>query len=289
MTIAGSASYVSLRMLLISKWLPIVLVCAAGSAAAQERSWSEEHISTRISRATLDSISARGRAMAGYDAAAWHGTDAIRLLKPGPGQITGYVAKQQDDGRWEVVFGRLDATRDTFLIAYRAQQATPGDTAFTATAEVPPVADTRYFAGAARALATALQDFGRLQRPYNAIVLPVVGSADWYVYLVPAPTRWGYWPLGADRRYRIAPDGNSILEKRQLHNAVLEYGPPPPNAAPTAGSHTAVLADEVEDTDVFFVLTRLPRVPEYIVSASYFFRIQTDGQITAYDRDSSEK
>ena len=138
--------------------LILALALAASLAAAQEKPWSEEHLSARISRATLDSISARGRAMAEYDAAAWHGTDAMRLLKPAPGQVTGYVARQMDDDRWEVVFGRLDAARDTFFIAYRTVQVTAGDTVFTATAETPPVADAGYFAGAARALALAIQD-----------------------------------------------------------------------------------------------------------------------------------
>lgn len=32
---------------------------------------------------------------------------------------------------------------------------------------------------------------------------------------------------------------------------------------------------------------RKPQVPEYIVSQSFYFRIDVDGQITAYDRDST--
>ena len=70
-----------------------------------------------------------------------------------------------------------------------------------------------------------------------------------------------------------------------MHNAVIEYGPPPPGATRATGSHTAVVADAVEDTDVFLVLTRQPLSPEYIVSETYFFGIQTDGRITAYDRE----
>jgi hypothetical protein len=152
------------------------------------------------------------------------------------------------------------------------------------------VLDTGYYVRAARALDLAKRDFGKQSRPYNSVVLPIVGTGEWFVYLVPAPTRTGYWPLGADVRYQITPDGRSLLAKRRLHNTVLEYGPPKPGVdRPAAGYHSAVLADEPEDTDVFLVLTRRPQVPEYIVSASYYFRIDTDGRITAYDRDTGAR
>lgn len=36
-------------------------------------------------------------------------------------------------------------------------------------------------------------------------------------------------------------------------------------------------------------LTRRPRVPEYIASATFYFRIDLDGRITAYDRDPKAK
>ncbi len=36
---------------------------------------------------------------------------------------------------------------------------------------------------------------------------------------------------------------------------------------------------------MFLVLIRQPRVPEYIVSQTFYFRIDLDGRITAYDRE----
>lgn len=114
---------------------------------------------------------------------------------------------------------------------------------------------------------------------------------EWYVYLVPAPTRAGYWPLGADTRYRISGDGRRLREKRRLHNTVMEYGPPEGRSGETlaARSHSAVLDDRPEDTDVFHVLSRRPQVPEYIVSETFYFRIDVDGRITAYDRESAPR
>ncbi len=91
-------------------------------------------------------------------------------------------------------------------------------------------------------------------------------------------------------RYRVTRDGRTISDRRRLHNAVLEF---PPASKPEAGSrlvfgsHAAVLADRPEDTDVFHVLTREPRVPEYIVTRSYYFRVDVDGHIAAYDRDTN--
>jgi hypothetical protein len=202
--------------------------------------------------------------------------------------VRGYLARRRADGLWEVVFGRSSASTDTFYVAYRAVQARPESEAFLASAVEPVEGDTGYLARAARALALASKDLGQVARPYNRVVLPMPDSTGWYVYLMPAPTRAGYWPLGADTRYRISNDGREIRDKRRLHNTVLEYGPPQKadGARIEAGYHSAVLDDRPEDTDVFLVLSRKPQVPEYIVSQSFYFRIDVDGRITAYDRGS---
>ena len=272
------------RRLLLALLLPVPVL-------AQQRPWSTQHLSNRIPREELDAISARGRQLAGYDAAAWHGTDAVQALHPVQARVAGFVARRQANGRWEVVFGRPSADADTFYIAYRALQAAAGDTVYSAEAVTPIEADTGYFARAARAIDLAAHDFGGASRPYNPAILPIEGSDESFVYLVPAPTRFGYWPLGADVRYRVSADGRRLLERRRLHKALIEYGPPPrvKGEELKSGFHTAILADRPEDTDVFLVLTRRPRVPEYIVSATFYFRIDLDGRITAYDRDPKDK
>ena len=264
-----------------------LVLSPAWPLASQEPSWSLEHLSDRIPRTELDAITGRGRQLAAYDMAAWHGTDAVLALHPAGDRVRSYIARGRQDGLWEVVFGRPSTDTDTFYVAYRAVQAARGDTSFTAEALEPAFADTEYYARAARALGVGGADLGRVSRPYNSVVLPVTKSGEWLVYLMPAPTRAGYWPLGADTRYRITRDGRNILEKRRLHNTVIEYGPPPARdgAELKAGYHTAVLDDRPEDTDVFLALTRQPRVPEYIVSQTFYFRIDRDGRITAYDRE----
>lgn len=262
-----------------------LVVTTVRPAAAQQQPWSTEHQDESL-RPELDAITARGRLLAEYDQAAWHATDALMALRPDPNQLTGYLARRRADGLWEVVFGRLDAERNAFLIAYRAVQRGVGDTSYLATTVSPRESDPDWYARAARALDAARGAFGTANRPYNAMVVPANGASDWFVYLVPAPTRAGVFPLGGDARYRISADGRTLLERRRLHNAVLEYtGMQKEGAKAIAGSHTAVLDDRPEDTDVFHVLSREPKLPEYIASRSYYFRVDLDGSITAYRHD----
>ena len=251
-------------------------------ASAQQLPWSTEHQDESF-RPELDAITARGRLLAEYDRAAWHATDAVFALHPDQSAVRGYLARRRADGLWEVVFGRLDPATNAFVIAYRAIQRSPGDTAYGATALSQRESDTDHYARAARALDVARGAFGPANRPYNAMVIPASAEGDWFVYLVPAPTRPGVFPLGGDARYHVSADGRSLIARRRLHNTVLEYtGRTKPNAEQVASYHTAVLDDRPEDTDVFHVLSREPKLPEYIASQSYVFRVDLDGRITAY-------
>jgi hypothetical protein len=254
-------------------------------AAAQQLPLSTERADESF-RPELDAITARGRLLAEYDRAAWHATDAVLALHPDENLVRGYLARRRADGLWEVVFGRLDAQASAFQIAYRAVQRSAGDTSYMATALSPRESDPEWYARAARALDVARAAFGAASRPYNAVVVPASDEGDWFVYLMPAPTRPGVFPLGGDARYRISGDGRTMLERRRLHNAVIEYTRMQKQGAnAVAGTHTAVLDDRPEDTDVFHVLSREPRLPEYIVSRNYFFRVEVDGRITAYKHD----
>jgi hypothetical protein len=46
-----------------------------------------------------------------------------------------------------------------------------------------------------------------------------------------------------------------------------------------AGSHNTLVSDLPEDTDVFHVLTRRPRVFEYVFTPRYLYMINEDGSI----------
>lgn len=233
------------------------------------------------SKAELAAIAERGRNLAGYDAAAWHATDAVMALMPPQGSIQRYVARRTDKG-WVVAFGRLDRGRDAFLVTYEATEAGAPDR-FTAAKVDPPRAATGFERGAARAMDAVMGDFLKSnppRRPYNIAALPADAGSFW-VYLVPAPTKPGVWPLGGDLRYKIAADGAKVLEKRQLHASIIEIEPPrgEPDALSVMSLHTHILSDVPEDTDVFHVLAREPRRPEMIVAKGNTFTVKEDGSI----------
>jgi len=223
----------------------------------------------------LAEITERGRMLYSYDQAAWHSTDAVLALSPPKDSFERYVA-QEKDGRWIVAYGKLNAARDKFLISYEAKQgATPKD--FTVTKLDPAKVDTGFNLLASLAVDLATKDFGTVNRPYNVAVLPAK-SKQFYVYLLPAQTKVGVFPLGADVRYLISADGSKIVEKRQLHKSVIEFAPPA-ESTPQMGYHIAILDDIPEDTDVFHVLARQPSIPEWVVTNKYVYQVKPDGSV----------
>jgi hypothetical protein len=254
--------------------LSFVLLLLSSVTLAQDRN--------RPSNLELAGITARGRLLAEYDVAAWHSTDAVLALKPQKGSFARYIAKKSDSG-WSVAFGRFSDSHDKFLIVYEAtQRASPEQ--FTVEKNDPPREDTGFYFDAARGIETALRDFQGQNRPYNVSVLPSE-SNQMYVYVVPAQTVPGIYPLGGDVRYLVSFDGMVIIERRQLHKAILEI---PPNSAGSnpivGGTHSHVLSDIPEDTDVFHVLTRKPLIPEYVGTKNHTYVIREDGSIEILDR-----
>jgi hypothetical protein len=248
--------------------LLIILMASVAATGQTERK-------TPASEAELAQITERGRNLAAYDVAAWYATDAVLALKPTEGSVVNYIAKRTGDV-WTVAFGRLNEARDKFLIAYEALQgSTPKE--FTAAKVGPPKEDTGFFLFAARAIETSVADFKGEARSYNVAVLPAP-SDQFYVYVVPAQTENGVYPLGGDARYLISRDGLKIVEKRQMHKAIIEFKVPA-NVQPEAGYHTAVLDQIPEDSDVFHVLARKPSVPELIATKQFVYRIEPDGKI----------
>jgi hypothetical protein len=227
----------------------------------------------------MPDVTARGRALYEYDQAAWHATDALKATNPSIQSLGRYIAYKSDTG-WKVAFGRLNDTHDKFIVAYEATQgATLRE--FTVKKLDPPQEDTSVYLAAAKAIDTALHDFQGQKHAYNVAVLPAP-SDQLYVYVVPAQTKDGVYPLGGDARYRVTADGTTIVEKRQLHKTILENDPSSSSkgSTPVAGFHTHVLSDVPEDTDVFYVLTRQPPQPEYVGTMSKkLYVISTDGTI----------
>jgi hypothetical protein len=256
----------------IPAWLALAIMCLSVVAEAKAASKPND--------AELAAITARGRLLAEYDAAAWHATDAVLATHPKEGSSNRYIAHKTEAG-WVVDFGRLSTAGDKFLVVSEADQT--GDQ-YTIKSFDPAREDTGWNLAAAKGIETAVRDFHGADRQYNVAVLPAE-AGSLYVYLYPAQIKASVYPLGADVRYRLSPDGTKIIEKRQMHKAILEYAPLANRSESMAGGyHTHVLSDVPEDTDVFLVLTRQPRVPEFIGAGAYMYTIATDGTITVADR-----
>lgn len=222
-------------------------------------------------------ITARGRMLAEYDAVAKHASEAVLAAHPAEGNLTTYVAKKADAG-WVVAFGRLNDMHNKFLVVYQATQgASPEE--FKTAQNIPPQEDSGFFYLAAKAIETARVDFQGENRPYTAAVLPAE-SNQLYVYVYPAQTVKNVYPLGGDVRYLISADGSTIVEKRQLHKTILEFRDTSNSGRKVVGgTHSHVLSDVPEDTDVFYVLTRKPSIPEYIGAGKHVYKVQVDGTI----------
>ncbi len=258
------------------KLLAAMLVAAVTVSSAQKAEL-ENKVPTS---ADLSEITARGRMLAEYDVASWHATDVVQDMKPEQGSTRYYIAKKTDAG-WEVVFGRLNEAHDKFFIVYRATQGTRPEF-FTAKKLSPPEENTDFYLSAAKAFDSALKDFHGQNRPYNTYAIPS-GSEQLYVYILPAQTDNDIYPLGGDARYTFSADGNAILQKRLMHKSILEFHSndrPEGMKKVEAGTHTHVLTLTPEDSDVFYVLTRKPSVPEYVGTLDRkIYVIQTDGTI----------
>src|ERR1700687_3919911 len=172
--------------------LRIVVLCLAPLLVASGVPAQRSPLPTE---AGLMEITERGRMLAEYDAASWHSTDAVLALKSEMGKDGHYVARKVD-AKWVVVYGRLNETRDKFLITYEATAAkTPEQ--FNVKKYDPPQEDTAFYLSAARAIDTALAAFAGEKRPYNAAVLPAK-SGQLYVYIYPARTVADVSPIGGD-------------------------------------------------------------------------------------------
>jgi hypothetical protein len=226
-----------------------VLLCSTLYATAERKP----------SAADLAAITARGQVLAAYDTAAWQATDAVMATHPKTAPSGRYIAHLTEAG-WVVDFGNLNAAGDKFLVSYEATQVA-GPAHFDVKTFDPARQDEGWNLSAAKGIETATKDFGRTDRPYNIAALPGT-SGGLYVYLYPAQVKAGVYPLGADVRYLLSPDGTKVIEKRQMHKTILEYAPP----------------------TVMLVLTRQPRVPETVGAGAYIFTVAVDGTITVTGR-----
>jgi hypothetical protein len=244
------------------------------------------------SPAQLAAITERGKALAAYDQAAWHGTDAAQAVASGDTSgLQYYIARKTPTG-WAVDFGKLDPSGTTFLTAIEAVSSDGFH--FTAQRLTPARADTGFLVAGGHAIATSEAVFKPIaHHKYNVAVIPN-SDGTMYVYLYPAQTNVNIFPVGGDERFTISADGTKILDAHRMHNSILEQpdgleqtistgnpgGPQISGPQLVAGFRTVVVENVPQDTDVFFVLLRRPPAPDYIDAQGQLYLINTDGTIT---------
>jgi hypothetical protein len=234
-------------------------------------------------KATLAGITQRGRALYAYDQAATYGTDAIFALKPETEGLTHYICLRTPKG-WRVIFPKWNEAHTSVVVAYDAIETAPNK--FEAHKINPPKMGDKELQTSELALELAIHDFVQPKRPYNTAILPAPGG-NFYVYLYPGQIKNNTWPIGGDMRYTISADGQHIIDKRPLHKSILD-AQAQPGSNEVAGYHFHVLTNLPEDTDVLYVLSRKPSMPEYIgiedmmksSEVKKFFLVNTDGSIT---------
>jgi hypothetical protein len=247
---------------------PMIFLAIARPAAAQ----------SAASQQQLDEISARGRALAGYQRAAWTASMQLLATNPDPWQVQRYVAYHADSG-WVVAFGRLNTERDTFYVSHIAIPAAVNgqrvDSTFEFQRFAEPGPDTDFLVRAARAMDLATMTLGVTARAYSAAAIPNE-KGEWLVYLTPSPDAASVWPLGDDVRYRVSEDGRRILETHRMHAGMMESNRGDARLVAKGGK---ALRDLPEDSDVFHVLVNRPSVAKVVVTPRHQYRIDVDGSI----------
>jgi hypothetical protein len=251
----------------------LVLLCAAGWAQKPQPPPADE----------LATIAARGKLLYEYDQAAWHSTDAVKETGIPQGAIDRYVAQKTASG-WMVMWGRFAQSKDRFLIVYEAIQGERLEV-FTVKKHDPPLEDRGFYLNAARSIATARQDFHGEQRPYNVAILPAENGL-FYVYILPAQTVEGVYPVGGDVRYLISTDGQKIVGRRRMHQDIINFTI---RKDSTYSLHTHILSDTPEDSDVFEVLTRRPLIPEYIFTCDHTFKANPEASLQVVEANACGK
>lgn len=251
--------------------LPVMSMAFARAAGAQNAAGQQQ----------LDEISARGRALAGYQHAAWTASMQLLATNPDPWQVQRYVAYHADSG-WVVAFGRLNTQRDTFYVSHIGIPAAVNgqriDSRFEFRTLAAPGPDTDFLVRAARAMDVATMALGVTARAYTAAAIPNE-KGEWLVYLTPSADAANAWPLGDDVRYRVSEDGRRILETHRMHVGMMEASRGDSDDTRLVAKGGKALRELPEDSDVFHVLMNRPSAAEVVVTRHHQFRIDVDGSI----------
>ena len=217
---------------------------------------------------STDKVSRIGLEMYRLDRAAWLATDALRDAIPGQAltSVRGWLIESVGNGH-RVRFYR-DGDPDPVpgwdvVVTRTAGPATPA----TATTLTPgELAQTR-------ALATARANIGELRcaARVNTVIMPDPDSDDWLVWLLVPTPESGAIPVGGHYRFRISPDGQSVLRRDQLSNGCFFADPPPEGTRDTMLFYTQIVSSGPTETQVFLSVQK--QMTLVIVAGGRYFSV----------------
>ncbi|WP_417230206.1 hypothetical protein [Brevundimonas sp.] len=217
---------------------------------------------------TTDKVSRIGLEMYRLDRAAWLATDALRetITAQELTTVRGWLVEPAGNGHRVRFYREGDP------------DPVPGwDIVVTRTAgPVTPTTETRLTPvelAQTRALTTARANIGELRcsARVNTVIMPDPDTDDWLVWLlVPTPDS-GAIPVGGHYRFRISPDGQSVLRRDQLSNGCFFADPAPEGSRDTMLFYTQIVSRGPVETQVFLSIQK--QMTLLIVAGGRYFSV----------------
>jgi TPR repeat protein len=228
------------------------------------------------SASQLEALRKRAVQLAELDQTAADATDVLLSRPRDESRLGVFVARVQGDSR-EAVFGRLSEDRQRFTPAYafRGPRSKRGPMVEVDVKSAPDLTTL------ARATRLALDSLGERRAGMNTLTLEEEGAIT--VLVMQGTQRRGEVVFGGDTRLRISKDGLKLLERQQLHRAVISVDTHALGDGQTS-MHSHVLVEAPTDTDVVTVLQHPQVAPHLVASDSWLYRIEKDGRIHVLDR-----
>lgn len=218
----------------------------------------------------LERIEAMGAAIHRQDVAAWVGTDALLAHLDGaipPGMAGWIVVDEGPDQRVRFIRDEAGVLKAAFDIVVRDGRAEPVeavDVALSGSEQAQFLART-----------TAARNIGRLRcsQQLNTVVLNDPDSEDWLVWLLTTTSDANIVPMGGHYRFRISPDGSTVIRRNMLSNSCLNMPRSQQGEGAPAGLFiTHIVSETPVETHVFLSLQN--RLPIYVAAGDKVFAVE---------------
>lgn len=220
-------------------WILLAFAMAA-PALAQAQDASSAPKPVPIEEWSLSKVSAMGREIYNQDTAAWVATDALLAATPQEGlsDLRGWIVEPSGPNQL-VRFLRTDGE------GFRAGWDVPvidgkaGAVEIVTEGFLTPDEQARWNA---RQTAMAKTGSLRCSRNLNTVVADDPDSDGWLVWLLTSTDQNGVLPVGGNYRFKITPDGKTVLRRDQLSNGCLNL------QVPVQGSQAVLFVTQLVST-----------------------------------------